>query len=216
MKDTRKKILRTAARLFAQKGFSGTSVRDIITTAGVNVSAINYYFGDKRGLYKETLLHLAQEHHNQVWGKNVSTPTIKEIESYSREQALSLLHRIFDRLLEHSLSHNNLPLERIFTRVELESAPMRKMLLSYVEPLHELPYKLLSKVTGLPENSPTLVVVSHSIFSQIMLSECHRLVILNKLGIKHIPPVLRQQIKKIVWQNTLAILNSYKKGIKKK
>ena len=54
MKDTRTKLLRTATRLFAQKGFSGTSIRDIVNAARVNVSAIHYYFGDKRKLYTET------------------------------------------------------------------------------------------------------------------------------------------------------------------
>ncbi len=215
MKDTRKKLLRTAARLFAQKGFSGTSVRDIVTAAGVNVSAIHYYFGDKRNLYRETLRQLVEDQHKSVWDKT-HLPSPKELTSYSYEQALDLLHLMFDRLLEHSLSQKILPLERIFTRVELESAPTRKMLLSYMAPLHELPYKLLAKITDLPENSPEMVFVSHSIFGQILLSECHRLVILDKLGIKHISPELRQQIRDLIWKNTLAILNGYKKGTKKR
>lgn len=214
MKDTRTKLLRTAARLFAQKGFSGTSVRDIITAAGVNVSAINYYFGDKRKLYRETLLHLVTQHRRQVWGPNIHVPTVREISSYSHAQALGLLNRIFDRLLEYNLSSKDLPLERIFTRVELESAPMRKMLLSYMAPFHELPYKLIAKLTSLPEKSPELVVVCHSIFGQLMLSECHRVFFLNKLGVKHLTPDLRQQIKDIIWRNTVTILDSYKKGIK--
>ena len=214
MKDTRKKLLRTAARLFAQKGFSGTSVRDIVAAAGINVSAVHYYFGNKRNLYRETLRQLVEDHRESVWGKT-PLPSAQELASYSYEQSLALLHQMFDRLLEHSLSQKLLPLERIFTRVELESASTRKMLLSYMAPFQELPYKLLAKVTNLPENSPEMVFVSHSIFGQILLSECHRLVILNKLSVKHISPELRQQIKNLIWKNTVAILNSYKKGTEK-
>lgn len=212
MKDTRQKILRAATRLFAQKGFSGTSVRDIVRTAKVNVSAIRYYFGDKRKLYKETLQFLAEEHRRKSWGKNTPLPTEKDVRAYSREQALKLLRHMLDYLLECGLSNRDLPLERIFTRVELESAPMRKMLLSHLAPYQELPHLLLVKLTGLPVRSPELLVVAHSIFGQVMLSECHRLVILNKLGISHISPSLRQQIKDVVWHHTLAILNSYQKG----
>ena len=40
-------IIGTAERLFAQKGFSGTSVRDIAEEAGVNIAMISYYFGSK-------------------------------------------------------------------------------------------------------------------------------------------------------------------------
>ena len=210
MKDTRKKILRTAACLFAKKGFSGTSVRDIVSQAQVNVSAINYYFGNKRALYKETLVHLVSEHRRKIWGPNMPRITITELEKCSATQALALLRRMVDCLLEYGLNRRNLPLERIFTQVELESAPVRKMLLSYMAPFQELPYKLLAKITGLPEKSPQLVMVAHSIFGQIMLSESHRLVILNKLGVKHLSREMCNRIKTVIWQHTLTILNSYK------
>ena len=40
-------ILIVAEELIAQKGFEGTSVRDISTKANVNVAMISYYFGSK-------------------------------------------------------------------------------------------------------------------------------------------------------------------------
>jgi AcrR family transcriptional regulator len=48
--DTREKILNTAAMLFARDGFGATSLRDITATAGVNIAAVNYYFGSKDNL----------------------------------------------------------------------------------------------------------------------------------------------------------------------
>jgi len=41
------KIMEIAEELFAEKGFSGTSVRDIAEAADVNVAMISYYFGSK-------------------------------------------------------------------------------------------------------------------------------------------------------------------------
>jgi AcrR family transcriptional regulator len=52
--EARHRLLHTALRLFAQKGFSKTSTREIAREAGVNISAISYYFGDKEGLYAAT------------------------------------------------------------------------------------------------------------------------------------------------------------------
>lgn len=43
-------IIETAEILFADKGFDGTSVRDIADEAGVNVAMISYYFGSKEKL----------------------------------------------------------------------------------------------------------------------------------------------------------------------
>jgi len=57
--ETRRRILDTSLRLFAEHGFKGVSVRDISVAAGVNVAAVNYHFGSKQGLYRtifETVL----------------------------------------------------------------------------------------------------------------------------------------------------------------
>lgn len=51
--STNQKILFTAEKLFAEKGFDATSTRDIAKSAGVNVSMISYYFGSKEKLFEE-------------------------------------------------------------------------------------------------------------------------------------------------------------------
>lgn len=52
---TRARLLNTAARLFAARGFKTVTVRDICHEAGANVAAVNYHFGDKLGLYNEVV-----------------------------------------------------------------------------------------------------------------------------------------------------------------
>lgn len=53
--DKRAHILAVAEQLFADKGFDGTSVRDIAQLASVNLAMISYYFGSKEKLF-ETLV----------------------------------------------------------------------------------------------------------------------------------------------------------------
>lgn len=47
----RERLLDCATRLFAAGGYEATAVRDIVAAAEVNLNAVNYYFGGKRGLY---------------------------------------------------------------------------------------------------------------------------------------------------------------------
>ena len=49
---SRQRLLHAAVRLFAERGFANTSVRQIAAAAQANVGAIAYYFGDKQGLYR--------------------------------------------------------------------------------------------------------------------------------------------------------------------
>jgi TetR/AcrR family transcriptional regulator, regulator of cefoperazone and chloramphenicol sensitivity len=53
--DARGRLIDSAIALFAEKGYEGTSVRDLATTAGVNVAAVSYHFGSKDALYHEAL-----------------------------------------------------------------------------------------------------------------------------------------------------------------
>jgi AcrR family transcriptional regulator len=50
---TRDRLLDAAEDLFARKGYSAASVRDIVAAAGCNLAAVNYHFGSKRNLYRE-------------------------------------------------------------------------------------------------------------------------------------------------------------------
>jgi AcrR family transcriptional regulator len=50
--DSRASLLAAAVRVFASKGFEGTTVKDLADEAGVNVSLVSYYFGGKEGLYR--------------------------------------------------------------------------------------------------------------------------------------------------------------------
>jgi len=52
-KDAHGRLLDAAEELFCERGFEGTSVRDIAASANCNIAAVNYYFGSKEKLYLE-------------------------------------------------------------------------------------------------------------------------------------------------------------------
>lgn len=51
--STKDRILHAAEELFAEQGFSATSLRQITTRADVNIAAVNYHFGSKDNLVNE-------------------------------------------------------------------------------------------------------------------------------------------------------------------
>jgi len=52
------RIVTEATRLFAEKGYAGTSTAEIVQAAGVTKPMVYYYFGDKEGLFRAVLEQL--------------------------------------------------------------------------------------------------------------------------------------------------------------
>jgi AcrR family transcriptional regulator len=59
MTDKKEHIINAAIELFAEKGFEGSSIRDLATRADVNVAMVNYYFGSKDKLFETIVEHRA-------------------------------------------------------------------------------------------------------------------------------------------------------------
>jgi TetR/AcrR family transcriptional regulator len=51
--QVRKVMLQSAGELFNRKGYAGTTVREIVTAAGVSKPVLYYYFGNKEGIFLE-------------------------------------------------------------------------------------------------------------------------------------------------------------------
>jgi AcrR family transcriptional regulator len=86
IKDTKEVILDKAEELFASKGYKGTSLRMITTGAEVNLAAVNYHFGSKKGLVEAVIgrriVPLNEERHlrlEEVLNKAESAGTRPEL-----------------------------------------------------------------------------------------------------------------------------------------
>ena len=92
---TRAAIMEAAGKIFAEEGYSGATVRDICLNAGANVAAINYHFGDKKGLYLAVLKHY-QEISFQAYPPNLGIKETQKPEEKLQAFIRSFLMRIMD------------------------------------------------------------------------------------------------------------------------
>ena len=212
MKDTKTKLLKTAARLFAKKGYAETSVRQLVQRAGANLSAVQYHFGDKYGLYLATVRYLMEQTHQRLFGDMMGSLTEASIQKMTRAQARDVLHQILDRLLDLGFERKDPLLERIFIYAELEDAEkLVEVLMGETQRRRQILRNLLSRLTGLKQTDEELVLLCYSIFGQANQSDFIRLAICNAFGIKKYTPQVKERIKEMVWQNTCAILKIYEK-----
>jgi len=86
--DKQLQIIETAEKLFADKGYKGTSVRDIAEEAGINVAMISYYFGSKEQLMEA------------IFEVRIGTVQMR-IEDLLKDDSLAPLQKIYVLVEEH-------------------------------------------------------------------------------------------------------------------
>ena len=119
---TRERIMKAAERLFAERGYDGTSVRAIVAKARVNQAAINYHFDGKDGLYREVLRGAFR-----ALTENQLTHAA-EIKAMSREEALTaFIRRQFHPLMARDEFSRHM---RIFNWETVRPTPVFRSLVS--------------------------------------------------------------------------------------
>ncbi len=147
--ETRARILDVALTAFGNSGFPGVTTRQIAKQAGVNLPALTYYFGNKRGLYLACAHAIVASYRNgmapvaEVYYATLRAPLIAE-------EARSLLKRLFAELARFLLSTPGTQNPALFVQREIAS-PGPAFEILYAElwrPGIELVTNLIIQVSG--------------------------------------------------------------------
>ena len=119
--DTRRRILDTAIEAFAIDGYEGVSTRRLAERAGVNLPAIQYYFGSKEGLYRAAIGHIIRQIEERMAPIAERVRTVLAEGDTSREELLALLHELLDAFAALVVGGEHLESRRLlFARAEIE------------------------------------------------------------------------------------------------
>jgi AcrR family transcriptional regulator len=104
--DTKTRILDAAEKLFGDKGFDITSLRDITTEANVNLAAVNYHFQSKDSLIDAVIARRVEpvnQKRREMLEAAGASPTVKQILtaflSPLADQGVSLVGPLMGRIL---------------------------------------------------------------------------------------------------------------------
>ena len=92
--NTRERILEIATDLFAEKGYAGTYVREIVERAGVSKPVLYYYFQSKEGLFYAIL----------EWATDVQQNVLNEVFQASGtvlERFIYLYRQVYEGIQEY-------------------------------------------------------------------------------------------------------------------
>ena len=152
------RILLSAGRIFAEKGFRCSTVREICDGAGVNIASVSYYFGDKKKLYEETLL-LARE----IGAQKFPIPDLSALagpEDRLRSIILLLLNRLVGKHVEPW------PVKILMSEILNPSPAAKPLIDGYIEPFLRMVFATVKEMVDDSVSDSTIHQLGFSVVSQ--------------------------------------------------
>jgi AcrR family transcriptional regulator len=114
--SNREDLLAAAKRCIYEKGYAGTTARDIASAAGVSLAAIGYHFGSK-----EALLNAARIQAIQEWADELGHAMVADPDPHAT--TLERFEAIWTRMIEMLATHRPLWMASFEMLAQLDNAP---------------------------------------------------------------------------------------------
>jgi AcrR family transcriptional regulator len=202
-----RRLLNAAAKLFAQKGFAETSIRDLAEAAEVNVAAVNYHFGGKENLYRETLRETFQggyavnDRFRELGeeARRMGTPT-------AAETAIRSWIRVF---IEQSLHPRSDQHVCLMMRELSDPSPCLDFIISeFMRPKGDVLAGLIMQLRPDLKEEPELFPYVSSIIGQCLHYRFCKPIILRFINLEDYPPPMVLQIAEHIANFSLTALKA--------
>lgn len=179
--QTRLALVEAALRLFGQKGFDGTSTREIAAAANANIGSIAYHFGGKEALRIACAEHIAATMGTLSAQVLATAP---EPDDLTAETARALLRTVvttmatfllgrpesgdFVQFILRELAHPTAALDTVYNRM--------------FEPMHRRLCRIWQAATGEDAESEATKLTVFTLIGQIVYFRIGREAVLRRMG----------------------------------
>ena len=181
---SRSRILDEAGQLFARDGFEGVTIRRIAARAEVNLAAVGYHFGSKKGLYHEVMRRIIHD------VGPIIEPVVERLRdgvaaAAGDRGALSLLAAQFVRhtltavLTNQRLRWQHALLVREFSQPS-DEFPM--IMAEAIDPMHDAVVVLVAAATGKDATDPETRLLTTNVVGQCMIYQIARTLVCARMG----------------------------------
>lgn len=146
--NTRQQIIEIAGQLFSEKGYDGTTSKQICEECGCNIAAVNYHFGSRDGLYTELLI---ESHRRFITMNAITDINNSALDSYNK--LASIIDALIDGI-DTEQWHSRLLVREIMAPSEF----IEGMLNTEAIPKFGVIKTLVSDITGIAEDDPAMAL----------------------------------------------------------
>lgn len=210
--QTRQRLLQAAVDIFGRQSFDSTTTRQLADAAGVNLSAIPYYFGGKQGLYNavaEEIAEYLEQHSRPLIG------TVREIldrkSRPERAQLLDALHGFMADFTRVLVGDAVKPTQISFIIHEQlkPSSAFERIYGAAMQPLHMALGELVARLVGADSaQDQRAVLISHTLIGQALGFIVARSTLLRRLERQELDAEIRSRIVVTVADMSVASLTA--------
>jgi AcrR family transcriptional regulator len=181
--DTKERLLAVAGPMFADRGYEAVSTRDLARKAEVNLSAITYHFGGKRGLYEAAIERVLDDMAPiRSLVMNLVDSGMADVERDAG--ALPDLVQRFVRMMVTFLTHPDFQVWRMqlmLREITQPSDAFAVVMARHITPLQNSVARMVASATDRPATDPHTIILSHAVISQLLHFGIARNVLLTRL-----------------------------------
>ena len=159
MDDTRARLLKAAAEIFAEQGFEKATIRQICNRAVANVALINYYFGDKLELFTQVLRSSMNR------GEPGQVPRL--VVAFEPERALRQMIRMMVERAFETGDEASLRFRLMMHEFVQPTAATARVVDEVLRPVYDRLREIVAAILQLPADHEKTRLCVHSILGQV-------------------------------------------------
>jgi AcrR family transcriptional regulator len=212
--DARTRLIQAGLEAFGLYNYEGASTRELARLAGVNLSAIPYHFGGKRGLYEAVVGHIAAQLLEKAGPGLEGARGLLENGEAGPEELLEALTAFLEQAARAMLLT---PEARYWARIMLREQMLPtdafdRLYRDALEPAHTTLTRLTARISGLPEDSPEAAIRAFCLLGQVLVFRAAQETVKRRLGWQAVDHENFELIRRVIHENTAAILRGDRSG----
>ncbi len=209
--QTRAALIRAALSLFGQKGFDGTSTRDIAAAANANIGSIAYHFGGKEGL-RLACAGFIVETIQRVAGQAMAAGAPSVPGAAGEAAAMAQIEAILQRMVGFIVAQPEAGeiVQFVLRELSHPTAALDAIYAGVFEPVHRRLCDIWAAATGEAAEAEDTRLRVFAIIGQVVYFRIGREAVLRRMGWSSIGPAEAARIAGIVSENVHAIRSAIK------
>ncbi len=210
----RKKLIEAGLKIYSEVGYAGASTRKLAATAGVNIAAIPYYFGNKEGLYLAVINHIVEYYQSNLGDGLAGIRQALASGKTTTADCFGLLDGYVGMLVKFVLRETDecSRISRIYIREQLDpTSAFERLYDGFIRDMRRTLEALIASIVGGDVPTAEVKIIAETILGQVAIFKSSRVTVLHNMGWNSYGDKKMAEIERIVIFNVNALMQAYQK-----